>query len=136
VLPVNRVRRLLKEQQAQALVELALVLPVLLLLVFGIIEFGRIYGAYMVISNLSREGARFGVVGHDDSQIEALITQRRAWLDEQKLIITVTPSYAERDKGDALNVEVDYSVVLLTPILGEILPNPVPLSAQCIMRVE
>ena len=118
------------------MVELALVIPVLLMLLFGIIEFGRLFGAYMVINNLSREGARYGIVGHDDSQIQNLIISQRAWLDASKFTITITEPYAERDKGDTLGVTIDYPLELITPIMASILPNPVNLSAQCLMRVE
>ncbi|MDD3364949.1 MAG: TadE/TadG family type IV pilus assembly protein [Syntrophomonas sp.] len=127
---------LFKSQQGQALVELAMVLPILLMLLLGIMEFGRIFGAYMVISNLSREGARYGVVGHDDSQIQNLIISQRAWLDESKFTISISPAYAQRDKGDSLGVTIDYPIDLLMPIIADILPNPVNLSAQCFMRVE
>lgn len=127
---------LLKSQRGQAMVELALVLPILLMLFMGIVEFGRIFGAYMIISNLSREGARYGVVGHDDTQIQNLIISQKAWLDESKLTITIAPLYAQRDKGDTLGVTVDYPVELIVPVIANILPNPVNLSVQCFMRVE
>jgi len=133
---MKRWRGIFKSQQGQAMVELALVLPILLVLLCGIIEFGRIFGAYMVISNLSREGARYGVVGHDDSQIQNLIISQRAWLDESKFTITLSPLYVERDKGDSLGVTIDYPVDLLMPIIADILPNPVNLSVECLMRVE
>ncbi|MGI5922036.1 MAG: TadE/TadG family type IV pilus assembly protein [Syntrophomonadaceae bacterium] len=130
------VKRLLAESNAQGLVELAMVLPVLLMLLMGIVEFGRVYGSYLVISNLAREGARYGVVGHTDSQIENIIVSQRAYLDEDRLTVTITPSDETRAKGSPLEVAIDYTVPLITPFLGDILPDPFPLSAQCIMRVE
>ncbi|MEQ8198647.1 MAG: TadE family protein, partial [Clostridiaceae bacterium] len=39
------------------MVETALVLPIIILIVFGIIEFGRILNTYIVLTNASREGA-------------------------------------------------------------------------------
>lgn len=130
------VKEVIRNQCGQALVEMALVLPLLLLLLLGIFECGRIMGSYMLISDLSREGARYGVVGHDDTQIQALILSRRAWLEESNMLVVVTPPYVDRDKGEALNVGVNYSLNLMTPIFAEILPNPVLLSTQCTMRVE
>lgn len=44
----------------QAMVEFALVLPILLLVMFGIIEFGRLFFSYAMVSASSREGARYG----------------------------------------------------------------------------
>ncbi len=47
---------------AQDLVEFALVFPVLMLLLFGIIDFGRIFHVLIAVSNAAREGARYGVI--------------------------------------------------------------------------
>ena len=127
---------LLKRERGQALVEMALVIPVLLLLFVGICEFGRILGAYMVINNLSREGARYGVVGHNDGEIENLLFTEKAWLDEDRMIIYITPEFAERHKGEPLDIQIDYSLDLMTPVFSHILPDPVPIKASCDMRVE
>src|SRR4029077_8610123 len=50
-----------KRQQSQALIEFALVSPVLLLLVFGIIDIGRAVFYYDTLSHAAREGAREAV---------------------------------------------------------------------------
>jgi len=52
----------LRDNRAQALVEMALVLTILLLLLSGIIEFGRVFSAQLIVSHASREGARLGVI--------------------------------------------------------------------------
>ena len=62
----------LRDDHGQALVEMALVLSILLLLLTGIVEFGRVLSAQLVVSHASREGARIGVVG----AIDDLISQR------------------------------------------------------------
>jgi hypothetical protein len=59
------------EQRGQGLVEFALVLPLLLLLVWGVIEFGRILYIYTEVSNAAREAVRYGVArGRDDPFFE------------------------------------------------------------------
>src|SRR5438045_8895737 len=50
----------------QTLVEFALTLPVLLLLLFGIIEFGRIFQAWVTIQNAARVAIRYAVTGKYD----------------------------------------------------------------------
>jgi hypothetical protein len=55
------------EQRGQGLVEFALVLPLLLLLVWGVIEFGRILYIYTEVSNAAREAVRYGVARGRDS---------------------------------------------------------------------
>lgn len=122
--------------EGQAMVEMALVLPVLLILVFGIIEFGNVFGAYVIVNNLAREGARYGVVGHTDTEIQNYILSGKGWLESADMDIDIAPGPAFRTSGAAMTVSIDYPVYLLTPVLSEVLPNPVQLSGQCIMRVE
>ena len=49
-------------QRGQAVIEMALTLPLLLLVVFGIIDFGFMFQRYEVVTNAAREGARLGVL--------------------------------------------------------------------------
>ncbi|NLB54092.1 MAG: pilus assembly protein [Syntrophomonadaceae bacterium] len=130
--------KLLKGQaHGQALLEMALVLPILLLLLMGIIDFGRIIASGLQINNLTREAVRAGVVGYSDSEIEALIFARESWLEEDKIVITIDPDEETgRIKGDPLSVTIDYSVEIITPLMANLLTNPWPVSAQCLMRVE
>lgn len=55
--------RRLRSQQGAAVVEFALVLPILLLFVFGIVEFGRAYNAQLTLTHAAREGVRVRALG-------------------------------------------------------------------------
>lgn len=52
--------RLATDEGGQNLVEFALLLPVLMYILMGILQFGLIFAAYITINNASREGARWG----------------------------------------------------------------------------
>ncbi len=52
-----------KKYSAQSMVEFALVLPVLLALIFGIIEFGRLFQAWLSVQNSARFAVRYAVTG-------------------------------------------------------------------------
>jgi hypothetical protein len=54
----------LRTQRAQSLVEFALALPILLMLIFGIIEFGRFMQAWLALENGARFGVRYAVTGN------------------------------------------------------------------------
>jgi Flp pilus assembly protein TadG len=54
-----------KTEKAQGMVEFALVLPMLLLVVFGVIEFGRLLFTYSAVYTASREAARYGSAAGD-----------------------------------------------------------------------
>jgi Flp pilus assembly protein TadG len=69
----------MKSQTGQALVEFAIVFPLLLILIFGIIEFSILLFDKAVITNASREGARQGIVAPKTSrktqaQIASIVT--------------------------------------------------------------
>jgi Flp pilus assembly protein TadG len=49
-----------KHSTGQSLVELALTLPLLILILIGVLDLGRMLNAYVTIQNASREGARYG----------------------------------------------------------------------------
>jgi Flp pilus assembly protein TadG len=57
------------KQNGQALVEFALVLPLLLILLLGTMEFGIILYDKAVVTNASREGARVGIVAQDRTNL-------------------------------------------------------------------
>jgi len=69
---MNRQGRTSKEtkrrERGQSLVETAIVLPILLLLVAAVVDFGRAFDAYIVLTNAAREGARFGSVNPELSE--------------------------------------------------------------------
>jgi len=57
---LNYRRRSKEDQKAQGMVEFAIILPILLLLIFGIIEFGRLMFIYASVASASREAVRYG----------------------------------------------------------------------------
>ncbi len=130
------IKQLLGEKRGQALVELALILPILIIILMGTMEFGRIFHSYLVITSASREGARAGVVGLDDTGIRTKVKDVATSLSLSDTQITITPGYGSRSRGVPLTVQVKYSVSLVTPVLGVAVPNPFPLTASTTMRVE
>ena len=62
-LKVNRDSSGYSKKHAQAFLEFALVLPVLLLLLFGIFEFARVFQSWLVVTNSARIGVRYAVTG-------------------------------------------------------------------------
>ena len=129
---------LANDEQAQAMVGLALVLPVLLVILFGIVEFGRIFHAYLVVANAARTGARVGVIKNDDSQIVSTVegVVQPSNFDLNRLTIDITPTQVNRNSGDSLTVEVEYRVDLFVPVITNLLPDPFPISSTMVMRVE
>ena len=63
----------INNQNGAAMVEFAIVLPLLLILICGVIEFGVMFYDKAVITNASREGARAGITGVANSDIEDIV---------------------------------------------------------------
>ena len=75
-------------EDGSQLVEFALVLPMLLLVVLGIAEFGIIFQRYEVVTNAAREGARMAVLpgGYTDADVQARV---RTYLTNGRVANTV-----------------------------------------------
>ena len=141
--------RLLKRQRAQSLVELAFVLPVLMLLVFGIIDFGMGLHSWIVLTNSSREGARLAVVhaASDGSihcsplpaagSIERKVCDTAANLKPSNVTITVTNADpGVTMSGQPVTVKVDYQYDLITPFAYLMQLSSLSLSSTVQMRLE
>jgi Flp pilus assembly protein TadG len=65
-----KIRRLRHDTRGQALIEFALILPILLLLVLGILEFGRAWNLAQMMSDVAREGTRRAVIADGATEQE------------------------------------------------------------------
>lgn len=128
--------RLRREQHGQALVEMALVIPLFFLLLFGVIEMGRISYAYITVSNATRAGARIATTGGTDLQIQNAIYDAAPALNTSELTVTITPTQYYRQSGQGVSVQVAYPVHLIIPILSNVIPNPVVVDSTLNMRLE
>ncbi len=126
----------LRDDRGQALVEMALVLSILLLLLTGIVEFGRVLSAQLAVSHASREGARIGVVGAVDELISQRTMDAAGTLVSEKVIVEISPSPSERLRGAQLTVRVKYPVDIVMPFMNKILPDPYWVRGATTMRVE
>ncbi len=149
---VMRVRRRWSARGA-AVVEMAIVAPVLLTLVFGIIEFGWVFMAYQTITNAAREGARTAVLQGslaNGSDVEARVHDyvSPAGLPQYPLQIVASMASASgpglflkrsddtaapKDPTEAVRLTVPYSEVSL---LGVLPAGSFDLSSTCSMRKE
>ena len=136
------------------MVEFAIVLPLLLILVFGVIEFGIMFFNKAVVTNASREGARAGITGLTNSQIETIVKDycntnlislgsvSASDLDPKKLdqngdIISGDPDddiIISIDAQNDLTVRVEYGYDLL---IGSLLGfTKTIIEARTVMRME
>ena len=132
-------------QKGAALVEFAIVLPLLLVLVFGMIEFSILFYDKAVITNASREGARAGIVYDFPNRISTggIETIVGNYCSGRLITFgstnqeTTTVSGPCINAGDTISVTVTYPYdFLVLPNFVETLTGSINLSAATIMRCE
>ena len=103
------IRRLRKRDHGQALVEFALVVPILLVLLLGIVDLARAWNVYQVLTDAGREGTRVAVVdnGSTDAQVRTLIRDAaaRAGVQITDAAITIAEGPA---RGEPTTVSIQY----------------------------
>lgn len=123
-----------------AALEFALVLPLFLMLIFGVMDFGLAMYAKGLITNASQEGARFGAiyrlnpltVGDIQTHVQSYL-QAAGFTDP----VTVSVTGAGGPSGSPLSVRVDYAYQMLTlPDLVAGLTGDLKLSAETVRRLE
>jgi len=118
------------------MVELALILPVLLLLIFGIVEFSRVFSTQLLITSSAREAAREAAVGASDATIVLSAENSASILDSSKMTVTISPDESTRIRGDSVTVRIAYPVKIYAPIISSLIGDPYTVSSEIAMRVE
>ena len=122
-----------RSERGASLVELAFILPILVVLVYGVVEFGRLIHARLVVTNVSREG---GSLASRDIRVgQQLITMLqssaspfdlknaygRIWITRIKAGLSESqpePYILSRDQGGGLGVKQLPSPALWAPLRG------------------
>jgi Flp pilus assembly protein TadG len=142
--------RLSRDTRGAALLEMALALPMMLLIAAGIFEFGRAYQTWQIITNAAREGARIAVLpGTTDSMVT---TRVRTYMSDGLLSDSAAATVAiQRDAtismgagtatASRITISYPFTFVVLQPISKLINPSstlgaPLTMSVSALMRNE
>ena len=124
------------QPRGQAMVEFALVIPIFLLIIFGILDLGRAVYAYSTLNNASREGARLAMVDQTLTHIEDVASAHAVGLGVSVNDVVVEYRSAEDPDvactgtlgtseavGCTAIVTVNYVFTAATPLIGTIVGN-------------
>jgi Flp pilus assembly protein TadG len=138
----RRHTRGLASQDGQALVEFALVIPILLLLILGLVEFSRAWNIQQVLTDAARESLRSSVVANPDFSYQAM----RGLIDQSLLRASLDPQLAEvsvdgwkTGTGTPARIRIDYryDFGFFAPLLGWATgERSLALSTSFVMRNE
>lgn len=123
-------------QSGQALVELALVLPILLLVLMAIVDFGRVFHGHLAVTAAARQAGREASLGRTDAEITSRARSAAAPLAASDLVVQVTPAFSLRLAGTAIEVTVTYPMDILTPLIEPFLPSPHLIVGRAVVRRE
>lgn len=112
-----KLRFAMKKEDGQSLVEAALVLPLLILLLTGILDFGWIFAHQIVINNVSRDAVRYAVVNQDDENLQYLVASKIQGNEGMGGGEDVMVTVIKKESGD-IEVTVSKDLRVLTPLAG------------------
>ncbi len=121
---------MLRRESGQATLELALGLPVVLVLVGAVVQIGLLAGDQVRLEHAAREAARAATVGSDPRVIRKAADSGGL----EGLRITISPSADRRIQGEPVVVRIAYSPPTYVPLLGGLLSPDMYATAQ--MRIE
>ena len=127
---------MMRSEKGQATVELALSMTVIALLLFGMVDFGRILYANTVLTFAGREAARAASLGGSDAAVRDAALRAATALETSRVAVAVSPAASERRRGNYATVEVTYTLDVITPLMAEIIPNPYTVRTRTAMRIE
>ncbi len=142
--------RFRRDQRGAALLEVAMTLPLMLLVSVGIFEFGRAYQTWQILTNAAREGARIAVLPGTDDQ--AVTTRVQTYMSDGQLsgyagasiVITRNNTIAiGAGTATASRVTINYpfTFMVLNPVAKLVSPSttlgaPLTMTASALMRNE
>lgn len=120
-----RTNRLQRDERGQALVEFALILPIILLLVVGMLEFARAWNLHQVMTDAAREGARRAVLADTkDPKGQTQDSVKKAMWD-RLVQFGYDPKYADMSIGPAghwKSTGLSITVTLICPYRFWVVP--------------
>lgn len=137
----KKYRKKLRDEDGQAMVEFALVLPIFLLIVCGIIDFGWLFYNQLAVNNICREGARYAVVSTQENRsTEPIVRHIRNTVNSTYTMNDVDINVYYTVPTDPLNgdvvVEVKTDFSFITPLLSPFLGDSRVLDSRVVMKVE
>ena len=109
-------RHNITSERGQTMTEFAIILPVLVVLLFGIIQFGIAFNNYVTITDAARAGARKAVVsrqsGDPAGACTSMVRSSAGDLDQTKLQVTCSSTWGIGDDV-AVDVQYPYSISLI-----------------------
>jgi Flp pilus assembly protein TadG len=107
-----------RSEQGAVAIEFALLAPVLIVLLLGIMEFGRAYNTQVTLTNAAREGVRAMAINNSQSIARTAAKNAAVLLSPRLADSNITFSSASCVVGSQITVTVSYNLSTMTGIAG------------------
>ncbi len=139
---MRRALCLARAEGGQAMVEFAIVLPLLMLMMIAVFEFGRAWNVYQVMTDAARSGARTAVVADPSVTQDSVVAVVRRALSRAGVrgtgpAVTVTGFRAGTGTPAGVKIALPYRFVFIRPFMGwKDADASITLVTESIMRNE
>ncbi|MFJ5714994.1 TadE/TadG family type IV pilus assembly protein [Neobacillus sp. NPDC093127] len=125
-----------RDERGQSMVETALLLPIFLLILVGILDFGRLTYSYAHLHMAAQETVRLGGLGKKDTAISSFAHNYVHLGDTTKLQVDIAPKDTVRKSGDYVKVTLRYPFQFYTPFVSKLFPSKFLIETDSTIRVE
>lgn len=124
----------MRKKKGQAIVELALALPLLIFFLCGVVDFGRILYTSETLNLVNQEAVRKAGLGKKDDEVINFVHQNATIGDRDKIVVTIDPR--NRKSGDYVTVKLTYELKYINPVMRVIIGRTFTINTSSTIRVE
>lgn len=124
-----------RNEAGQSMVEMALVLPILLILVGGIMDFGWLFYNKLALTNAAREGARYAVIHYHTSpdwKNESKVLMEGTYVGVDSAVAQILDPYNSQIRA-TMSADVPILTGITSTIVGD---DHITMTGSCVMRLE
>ncbi|WP_407269468.1 TadE/TadG family type IV pilus assembly protein [Radiobacillus sp. PE A8.2] len=120
---------MIRDEKGQSIVETALVIPLLLLLIIGIVDVGKIIYTHSTLQYITQQTAREATLGRNVSELEQFANQQA-----NNSRVSIQPDITS--SGDSVTVKIQSEIEPLIPFDKLFPSNSITLSSTSTVRIE
>jgi Flp pilus assembly protein TadG len=120
-MPHHAAHNKIRSERGQTMTEFAIVLPILVVLLFGVIQFGIIFNNYVTLTDAVRAGARKAAVSRHTNPVsegEAAVRKAAQGLNQTDLNVTVSAPVVAHGEDVTVEATYPYDIKLLDWVIG------------------
>ncbi|GEL77986.1 TadE family protein [Tenuibacillus multivorans] len=125
-----------RNEKGQSIVEFSLVIPLLMLMLIGVFDVGRMMYSYSGLHFTAQETVRLGGFGYSNEEIIDFAKNHFQTGEPENLTVSISPSEDLRKSGEYITVTLNYPIQPITPFAEQIFGDAIQLTSESTIRIE